>query len=148
MVNRRIVVIASLITALSFGGMVSGCGGSDESGATGPDTNGPDTANQHESTSPWAEVMIGVDNGALLLDVREPDEFAAGHFEKAQNYPLGLLHEGQMPDARADTPILVYCERGVRAEEAAAALQQAGFTAVLSLGGLANIEAMGGQLIK
>jgi rhodanese-related sulfurtransferase len=93
-------------------------------------------------------ILAEVEAGAKLLDVREPSEYADGHFKLAENYPLGLLQAGQMPDVPLDATIYVHCRSGARSAEAAAALQQAGFTNVINLGGLSDIEAKGGQLIQ
>ncbi len=75
-----------------------------------------------------------VADGALLLDVRTPAEFDAGHLEGAQNVAVQQLAaalEGLGPKAR---PIVVYCQSGMRSRFAAATLRRAGFTAVHDLG--------------
>lgn len=76
--------------------------------------------------------------GVTLLDVREPDEFAAGHLAHAANVPRGLLEFRLSADpALADParPVLLYCKSGGRAALAAATLQQMGFTGVCSIAG-------------
>ena len=65
----------------------------------------------------------------LILDVRTPEEFAAGHLKNALNIPHDRLDE-RMSDFRkyANVPVLVYCKSGRRAERAIEVLSEAGFT--------------------
>lgn len=66
----------------------------------------------------------------LVVDVREPDEFAAGHLPGALSVPLSTLPAaiagGDLP---RDRPLTVICARGGRAARAAAILAEAGFEA-------------------
>ncbi|HSU76183.1 MAG TPA: rhodanese-like domain-containing protein [Burkholderiales bacterium] len=74
---------------------------------------------------------------AVILDVRDPAEFAAGHVLGARNVPLARL-DAPAPDLlkRKERPVIVYCDgRGDRAGKAAAALKKAGFTRVTHLSG-------------
>ncbi|MEX2246731.1 MAG: rhodanese-like domain-containing protein, partial [Dehalococcoidia bacterium] len=63
--------------------------------------------------------------GAFALDVREPDEFAAGHIEGALHVPLG-----QLPARAAEVPhgreIVVYCGHGERAATGVSLLERRG----------------------
>lgn len=77
---------------------------------------------------------------AVLLDVRRPDEFKAGHLKNARNFNVELIDAGQYPDIPKDIPIFTYCRRGVRAERAEQALTAAGFTSVKNIGGLTDIN--------
>jgi phage shock protein E len=78
-----------------------------------------------------------VAEGALLLDVRTPAEFAGGHVEGALNVPVQVLAQrlGELGDKAR--PIVVYCQSGGRSARAAGELQAAGFT-VHDLGGIGN----------
>jgi rhodanese-related sulfurtransferase len=84
--------------------------------------------------------------GVPVLDVREPEEFAAGHLPGAVNIPRGLLefqvdgHEAV--NFRRDPslshrrdPIIVYCRTGGRSALAAEALKRLGFQRPMSLAG-------------
>lgn len=51
--------------------------------------------------------------GAVLLDVRPPDEFAAGHLPEAINIPIVLLYEGRLNALPRTKPIIVYSEEGM-----------------------------------
>lgn len=72
----------------------------------------------------------------LLLDVRKPEEFAAGHVPHAINIPHTELDK-HLDKLRADinNEVVVYCETGRRAAIARDILRQAGFTKVLHLQG-------------
>ena len=77
--------------------------------------------------------------GALLLDVRTAQEFAAGHVEGATNVPVQEL-EGRLATlpAKKDQPIVVYCQSGHRSSRAAEILKKAGYTSVNDLGAMSN----------
>ncbi len=71
---------------------------------------------------------------ALIVDVREPHEYAAGHVPGVINIPRGLLeskiwsHVGFPADTEMDRPIVLQCQSGKRASLAAQSLQGLGFT--------------------
>lgn len=69
----------------------------------------------------------------LLLDVREDDEWQAGHAPQATHLPLGALDPNALTDAR---PIVVVCRSGNRSGEAAQALLEAGRDARNLTGGM------------
>jgi rhodanese-related sulfurtransferase len=73
--------------------------------------------------------------GALLLDVREPEEYDAGHAPGAQLVPLGELSR-RLGELRADRTIVCVCRSGARSASAAEALTDAGFDAINLVGGL------------
>ena len=58
----------------------------------------------------------------MLIDVRDPDEFAAGHFETAVNMPTDML-EKNISTLPADKPIVFVCSTGARSGEAYYMLQ-------------------------
>ncbi len=71
--------------------------------------------------------------GAVLLDVREADEFRAGHIPGAVNLPLSRI--GQT-DLDKNAPIFAYCLRGTRSRQAVSALARMGYAQVKSVGGI------------
>jgi rhodanese-related sulfurtransferase len=73
---------------------------------------------------------------ALVLDVREDKEYAAGHIPKARHIPLGQL-AGRMKelDKFKDKPILVTCRSGNRSGHACRVLKKAGFETVYNQAG-------------
>ncbi len=72
----------------------------------------------------------------LILDVRTPEEFQAGHISGAVNIPhTALPHRLEALQPYRDKEVVVYCETGVRAGIAEQVLQQSGFTQVRHLQG-------------
>ena len=74
--------------------------------------------------------------GALLLDVRSPEEYAQGHIPGSVNLPLAVIHTAREL-AGYETPLFVYCLSGGRSRAAASALASMGFTGVVDMGGMA-----------
>jgi phage shock protein E len=85
-----------------------------------------------------AEAHRLVEQGAALIDVRTPGEYAAGHLDGARNIPVAELKGRLTEVGPKDQPVVVYCASGARSAAAASALQQAGFATVLDLGGIGN----------
>jgi rhodanese-related sulfurtransferase len=73
---------------------------------------------------------------ALVLDVREDKEFAAGHIPKAKHIPLGQL-SGRLNelDKFKGKPVLVTCRSGQRSARACGMLKKAGFETVYNQAG-------------
>lgn len=80
-----------------------------------------------------------IDDGAVVVDVRTPGEFAQGHLEQALNYPVQALdqHVGKLDK---DAMIVLYCRSGARVERAIQYLKSQGFTKLHNAGGLAELE--------
>ncbi|MGZ4694550.1 MAG: molybdopterin-synthase adenylyltransferase MoeB [Acidimicrobiales bacterium] len=75
-------------------------------------------------------------SGAVVLDVREPDEYEQGAIPGSIHIPRGQLEsniEGRVADH--DTPLVVFCAGGVRSAFAAKTLEQLGYTDVVSVKG-------------
>jgi rhodanese-related sulfurtransferase len=71
----------------------------------------------------------------LIIDVREPAEFAISHLADARNVPWGSDWQQALKDTPKDQAIVVYCSIGYRSSVAARQLQQAGFAQVANLEG-------------
>jgi rhodanese-related sulfurtransferase len=95
---------------------------------------------EHKSERPpatsVAELQNMLETGVPvdIIDVREPDEFAALHIPNARSIPLGALwaREGTIP---RDRPVVVYCTSDLRGEIAARELTKLGITNVRYLDG-------------
>lgn len=76
-----------------------------------------------------------VAEGAALVDVRTPAEFARGHVDGAVNIPVQEL-EDRWEELDPKRPVVVYCQAGVRAARAQQILTGHGFERVLNGGGI------------
>ena len=76
------------------------------------------------------------DSGAVLVDVRTPDEYASGHIEGSRNIPLDALTSAQNAIPDKSTPLYIYCHSGARSRYAARILKRLGYTAVKDIGGI------------
>ena len=89
-------------------------------------------------------------NKTTILDVRTPEQFAAGHLRDAKNIPLSDLGSriGEL-DKQKTKAVVVVCQQGSRADKAVKMLQKAGFDDVVSLdGGLTAWTAAGLPTVK
>lgn len=75
-------------------------------------------------------------SGAMVLDVRTPEEFAAGHLVNAVNIPFEqVAAEFAKRGIAKDTPVVLYCRSGRRSGIATDALVAAGYTKTYNGGG-------------
>jgi hydroxyacylglutathione hydrolase len=115
-----------------------------------------EATNRGLAEMPWAMLTtnmpvpeIGIEElarrseDALVVDVREPEEYAAGHVPGAINLPQADLAT-RMDELPRDTPILLICQGGLRSLRAARFLAQVGFADVASVqGGTAAWQEVG-----
>ena len=71
---------------------------------------------------------------AQLIDVREPNEFEAGHILGARNIPMSQLRM-RMQELRPDKPVYLYCQSGSRSARAAQFLYRKGYKDLTQLKG-------------
>ena len=83
---------------------------------------------------------------ATILDVREDDEWTAGHVEGSTHVPLSEL-PGRADDVPASDPLVVVCRVGGRSAQVTAWLRQQGREAVNLAGGLEAWQAAGKPLV-
>ena len=117
--------IFSLIFVLVL--LLTGCG----------DTSSSEKNTYEQITQEAAkEMMDTVD--AIVLDVREQDEFDAGHIPGAILLPVGTITADTAAAVipEKDTVVLVYCRSGNRSKMASAALAELGYTEVYEFGGI------------
>jgi rhodanese-related sulfurtransferase len=89
-----------------------------------------------------AEARRRLDAGALLLDVREPDEWEAGHAPEAVWIPMGDLGARQ-DEVPGDQAVLVVCRSGARSARVTSSLLGAGYDATNLAGGMQAWAAAG-----
>lgn len=94
---------------------------------------------------------------AIVIDVREPEEYAEGRIPGAIHIPRGVLErdleerafKGEVTHEDLQRPVIVYCGGGSRSLLAAATLKEMGFTNAKSLaGGMRGYKAAGGPLAR
>ncbi|MFE9695013.1 rhodanese-like domain-containing protein [Micromonospora sp. NPDC005806] len=71
------------------------------------------------------EAAALVASGALLIDVREPAEWRAGHAPRARHIPLSQLAD-RLSEVPADRPVVTVCRSGARSRQAATLLARKG----------------------
>ncbi|RLV48037.1 rhodanese-like domain-containing protein [Nocardioides mangrovicus] len=85
--------------------------------------------------------------GLVVLDVREPVEWQAGHIEGAMHIPLAEVAE-RSAEVPTDTQVLVVCKIGGRSARATAFLAQSGVDVVNLDGGMLEWEAAGRPMVS
>ena len=89
-----------------------------------------------------------INDGAVVLDVRDAAEYGAGHLANSRNIPTAELDK-RVAELPANKPVVVVCASGSRSARAAAALRRAGRTDVFCLdGGLAGWRQAGLPVVK
>ena len=76
--------------------------------------------------------------GSVLVDVRSPQEFAAGHLAGALNVPVDEVKQRTEELRQIDHPLVIYCSAGVRCHKAAEILRRAGIEVVHELGSMSR----------
>ena len=107
--------------------MLTGCAGA-----------GNSTGNTYRKISmDQAVAMMEKESGYIILDVRRPDEFAAGHIPGAINVPNESIGKDEIAELPNKSQlILVYCRSGRRSKEAAEKLVKLGYTNIVEFGGI------------
>ena len=100
-------------------------------------TGGENDATYRQITMSEAVEMMASESDYIILDVRRPDEFSAGHIPNAVNIPhesIGADEIDELPDK--DRLILVYCRSGNRSKQASEKLVRLGYTNIVEFGGI------------
>lgn len=103
-------------------------------GCSNPDD---ETKTYRQITMDEAIAIMNEQEGYIILDVRRPDEFAAGHIPGAVNVANETIGSGEIPELPdKDQLILVYCRSGNRSKQASAKLVKLGYTNIVEFGGI------------
>ena len=78
--------------------------------------------------------------GAVLLDVREKDEYEEEHIPNSVNIPLSNLEQIEDMHYTKDTPLFVYCHSGRRSGAAVLRLRELGYTNAKNIGGIIHYK--------
>ena len=104
-------------------------------GCAGTSKNQPN--NYRRITMNEALNMMAQETDYIILDVRRPDEFAAGHIPSAINVANESIVTAEIPELPdKDQLIMVYCRSGRRSKEAAEKLVKLGYTNIVEFGGI------------
>ncbi len=81
------------------------------------------------------EARALAERGAVLVDVRTPQEYSVGHLPEALNLPVDRVVDGAA-EAKLErhTPLVLYCASGTRSALAARKLRAAGYKEVVDIG--------------
>ena len=84
-----------------------------------------------------ARQRLSIECGFIILDVRTPEEFAAGHIPGALNIPNETIGTDEIPQLpEKEQRIYVYCRSGNRSKQAAEKLVALGYTDIVEIGGI------------
>ncbi|GAA0303026.1 NADPH-dependent 2,4-dienoyl-CoA reductase/sulfur reductase-like enzyme/rhodanese-related sulfurtransferase [Gracilibacillus halotolerans] len=81
-----------------------------------------------------SEVRDLVENNAFIIDAREKNEYAAGHFKNAVHIPLSEFRE-RLDEIPTDQPVYIHCRSGQRSYNMVMALQNLGYNNVFNMSG-------------
>ena len=91
------------------------------------------------SSTPAVDLKSIIEDGAFLVDVRTPGEFAEGHVNGSVNIPLDKV-QTQLAKFKNKKNIIVFCRSGARSGQAKNILQINGFTNVINGGTWNNVS--------
>lgn len=84
-------------------------------------------------------ILAKIRAGAVVIDVRSPDEFAEGAYPGARNIPVNALPQRWSEVGPKGSPVVVYCASGGRSAVAQQILKAQGFSDVTNAGGLEDM---------
>ena len=99
--------------------------------------NAKHSASYKQISQQEAKQMMDSGN-VIVLDVREKDEYDAGHIADAVLLPVGTIGENSAAEVipQKDSTVLVYCRSGNRSKTASQKLADLGYTQVFEFGGI------------
>ena len=77
-------------------------------------------------------------SGAVLLDVRTPQEYKEGHVPKSKNVPLQMIDKVTSVVTTKETPLFVYCYSWCPTMHARNSVQSIGYSNVTNIGGISS----------
>jgi len=119
------LLVAVTLVAIAGAGLLAGCSSND---SDIPSTTVGDTLSVADFESVIAQ-------GAVVIDVRTPSEYADGHLQGARNIDVQGDFAAALATLDHDATYALYCRSGVRSSAARQAMKAAGFTHVVDLSG-------------
>lgn len=141
---RSLLAILALLAALV------GCGSDSDSaaGSASESTSADAGADAEAGVIAPEEAHDLVQNGAVLVDVRSADEFAAGHIEGARSIPLESGDfDATVKALDPSEAYVLYCETGNRAGVALERMTGLGFSDVVNAGGIDDLADVVGPVV-
>lgn len=135
-----------LAAALMVAVLVSGCG----AGKLPQSANEPSVQAGQVATLSASDLLKRIQKGEkpLIIDVREPHEFQAGHIANASLIPLGNVEQG-VAGIPKEQEIILVCRSGNRSEQAYQRLTALGYTNLKNMtGGMLSWERIGAPIEK
>lgn len=128
---KKILILVAAVFGIA---LLAGCGSS-SSGV--------------QSVDPAAFLTTASQTGTVVVDVRTPSEYAAGHIQGAVNIDVEApTFDAEIAKLDKAATYAVYCHSGRRSGLATDAMGKAGFTHVFNLtGGIADLQSAGGQVV-
>jgi rhodanese-related sulfurtransferase len=84
----------------------------------------------------------------IVIDVRTPAEFAAGHVDGSENIDVSAgSFEQQVEQLDKDEEYVVYCQSGNRSAQAADKMAELGFTEIVDGGGIVDLQSAGADIV-
>jgi len=138
---------ALLLLALPLAASWSACGGAPPpaEAPSAPETAAPEAAapaaDAKSDLDPELGKKLVTEEGAVLIDVRDDEEFGDRHLEGAKHVPVDQVESRveeikEMVGGDMSEPVVLYCRSGGRAGRAKKMLEEAGFTKVVNAGGI------------
>lgn len=84
------------------------------------------------------EVEAKMNEGFIVLDVREPNEFAEGHIPAAQNKPLSVLQQNDFSELSKEEQYIIICRSGNRSQTASEILVNEGYDVINVSAGMSS----------
>ena len=146
---RRSLAVVALVAAVGLAACGSDDASSDGDATTAAPAAGDACVPALIDAAAVEALLAAPPAGLVVLDVRTPEEFAAGHLEGAVDIDFqSATFATDVAAVGLDTPVLVYCHSGNRSAQAVAAMVQLGFTDLTELdGGIVAWEAAGFPLV-
>lgn len=91
------------------------------------------------SSGPAVNYAEMVKNGAQIIDVRTPQEYAGGNIKGSINIPLNVL-QANLKKIKKDKPVITCCASGMRSSSARGILKSNGYTEVYNGGGWSSLQ--------
>ena len=91
------------------------------------------------NNDPKIDLQEIISKGAVIIDVRTPKEFQAGHLNNSKNIPLDKLAES-LSKLDKNKPVITCCASGVRSSSARRFLLSNGFTEVYNAGSWTSLK--------